>query len=1149
MKKRRILACLLAAVLLLTLVPWTPAAAQGDQPVPEPQQTPAPDSGDEPAVSEHVMRLPAEEGQDLHRLVYLNEDGSRTLYLFDHPVKYVDADGTVRDISLEIADGATDQARFVTAANAAVASFSRTLWDGISLSGNGTNLRLVPVQPELDGTLSATEEATAQRLDSETIQYRYDAATTFEYSLTYTGFKEDIVVSQYTGQTEYAFFLYTDGLSVTQLQDSWYLTDDTGAVRAAIGDIVVFTADERNNTMGRLESEVIKENEIYLLTIVLDADYLADPNTVYPIRIDPTVDIIYEQSGAAAIEDVTIYSNATSQGQFTASVVGKTSNGIARLLMRFPNFDFSALEGATVTYARVTPRDILCEGEEMTVTCYPYTGTAWAESTAQWSNLTQSWDASMGVSLPISYSKGLEQPTDHWYRFEITELVQKWIDGEADPALGIIFKANSTVEDGSAYLHKTFGSYERSGYKPWFTMTYLWDLQLNHGVKDIDEGGSFTLTATTSDGPATNVTWTSSNTAVATVDANGVVTAHKAGVATITATSPDAVKPAICRVYVTIADGVYYIRNNYSQYYLGVENAGITGLNNVELQEKVITDGVDSLCQMWKITYLSDGKYVIRPMHKLDKALDKTNQNADIYYIGNQNSLTAVPSAARWTVEWVINGYVLKTDGNTSHSLRVENTSSAVGANVCVANYLAISECYRWGLLKIEVPPVGVVLYDIFTQEVTPDPSRHLAIGATKTLSQYGLSAAAYAGLGIDQQFTWLSSDSSIATVDYSTGAVTGVSTGVVTITGRKLLGGQFYYVHFGVCVGYPSFFNALIDNGDASYHQFNNTDDGFFMCTQSLAAIFLKNGITDIPEVDEPTKRMDVARYYDDWYIFCVKDGSHDSYGVYRMREQEFDYDENNDGTQDGDSDDPGATVSFAEFDISILNCALADPTDINLNNLSLLLDSAISDLQAEFDDAIVGYFVRTESDAPYLIAEEYVRMIANTMEGNELAVPLPVIRFYEDIERLEQQMKDYSYDPSVIVYYYQQIEARRRVLDSLLLINEEAGHTIYDEATYTIYIQDPANLSYHEKQVLLLSHCGNVTFNSFAAEIEFHADALLDWMAKYNDCPVFDDWYHSAIRSEMGVGEDSDSGFYDDYFDLESDMVQAQAREHGEY
>ena len=64
-------------------------------------------------------------------------------------------------------------------------------------------------------------------------------------------------------------------------------------------------------------------------------------------------------------------------------------------------------------------------------------------------------------------------------------------------------------------------------------------------------GSQYVLTATVNPDNATNktVTWTSSNTSVATVDANGKITAIKAGTATITAKAGD--KSAFCVVKVT----------------------------------------------------------------------------------------------------------------------------------------------------------------------------------------------------------------------------------------------------------------------------------------------------------------------------------------------------------------------------------------------------------------------------------------------------------------------------------------------------------------------------------------------------------------------------------------------------------------------
>ncbi len=77
-------------------------------------------------------------------------------------------------------------------------------------------------------------------------------------------------------------------------------------------------------------------------------------------------------------------------------------------------------------------------------------------------------------------------------------------------------------------------------------------VSLNKGEITLDEGESQTLVATVSPDNATDksVSWTSSDTAVATVDQNGKVTAVKAGSATITVKTTDGGKTATCAVTV-----------------------------------------------------------------------------------------------------------------------------------------------------------------------------------------------------------------------------------------------------------------------------------------------------------------------------------------------------------------------------------------------------------------------------------------------------------------------------------------------------------------------------------------------------------------------------------------------------------------------
>ena len=206
---------------------------------------------------------------------------------------------------------------------------------------------------------------------------------------------------------------------------------------------------------------------------------------------------------------------------------------------------------------------------------FPRRGT---QSNTQWSNLTQSWGAVLSSNV-VSYDSGTQQTTAHRYRFDITSLAQQWVNGTADPAKGIIFRADASVENASTTLTKTFGTSERASYRPTFEITYKYIGTPDEISFDVDEGSTITLTTHF---PADQmITWESESPSIATVDQNGVVTGHLAGKTTITATCTGYAAPVAFTVYVTVADGVYYIKNATSGLCLANEDVTVDSTANV----------------------------------------------------------------------------------------------------------------------------------------------------------------------------------------------------------------------------------------------------------------------------------------------------------------------------------------------------------------------------------------------------------------------------------------------------------------------------------------------------------------------------------------------------------------------------------------
>jgi len=304
------------------------------------------------------------------------------------------------------------------------------------------------------------------------------------------------VVSEYTGQTEYTFTLNTNGLYLRENDGSFYLADEKGVEKATIGDIIIFTADERNNTFGSMTAKTVTEGEKYELTIHIDADFLKDENTAYPIRIDPTVEISYDTEGAGAIEDITV--NTADQLSATSGslCLGKYGDdqSVSRIIMRFPGALFSEYPHPNLLIsANVSLRDLIPNTSPTVVSCYSFNGNAWSEATgATWNGVGMNSSSALGVfqsSHSVSYGNGNAQPTAYRYEFDISKVAKLWLMG-ADDSKGLVFKASDTAEAGTAHVYKTFGSYNRASYKPVLTLNFRAVATTPPAVSNLDSEGN-----------------------------------------------------------------------------------------------------------------------------------------------------------------------------------------------------------------------------------------------------------------------------------------------------------------------------------------------------------------------------------------------------------------------------------------------------------------------------------------------------------------------------------------------------------------------------------------------------------------------------------------------------------------------------------
>lgn len=408
-------------------------------------------------AAEHIKRLPDEEELDTY--VFLNENGSKSVYYMDENVKYIDATGAIKekDISLVAkSDG------YGIARNEFDLHIPTVATSGIEMSYEGYTVKIIPQ--------STVKNVSAQEVnDSIVYDGFFGTNTKLKYTPMLSGIKEDVILETYIPNASFSFVLETDGLTLyNDGNDYWLAEDETSEAILHLGKIIIYDAVGKPE-YGTMAVTTVMVGRMYVLSLSAPESYLTDPTTVYPVTIDPTLTVSDTATGEGAIEDTTLFSNRPSKnyGDYRYLSIGYVDStyGVGRVAVKLPGLynsnNYLNISASEIISVKFYCWDTSGNSAQM-VNIYRITSDAWNENEVTYGD-------SVSYSTTTNWGKSMSNAV--WTAFDITTLVRGWKTGSYSAAKGFIMV--NPNETSASYKKAPYSSeYSNSSYRPYVVMTY-----------------------------------------------------------------------------------------------------------------------------------------------------------------------------------------------------------------------------------------------------------------------------------------------------------------------------------------------------------------------------------------------------------------------------------------------------------------------------------------------------------------------------------------------------------------------------------------------------------------------------------------------------------------------------------------------------
>lgn len=434
----------------------------------------------------HTERLYDKE-DDLNTLVYLDNDGSETAYIFNEAVKYVDSNNNIKDKSNVISDSISNKKfaekyAYVNDKNDINSYFPKTLEKGTGIVLDSKNVS-VEMYPNTNTVANVKKQSESLVVYDDV----FGKDIQLQYEPIFEGYKENIVLND-DKVNKFSFIIEADGTYLEKNCEAINIVNsETKKTVAVINPIYVYDSLQGDTPEGETHYTFANSmdfskisNGKYEIVVTVNQEFLSRPTTIYPVYVDPTIVTVDADEGyRKGIEDLPLYNGSAvakvSSGANTAGVIGYVDStyGVGRMLMKFPSLKSKVFMNSkhTIQMARLNLTDVSGQSSSAYVTAYYYGGTPWTEegvySLSEW----------VGAGDRIA-SAQFSYPDNTQKYINLLSAFKRWQNDAAEKNYssmqnGIMLK-NTTSETNTKY-YKGICTSESTSNKPYITVKYFYN--------------------------------------------------------------------------------------------------------------------------------------------------------------------------------------------------------------------------------------------------------------------------------------------------------------------------------------------------------------------------------------------------------------------------------------------------------------------------------------------------------------------------------------------------------------------------------------------------------------------------------------------------------------------------------------------------